>query len=1028
VVQDATTRTISVGKGTDGTLVDLTGTAGARKLTGVSAGTLSATSADAVNGSQLFATNQNVTKNATDITAVGGRVTTTEGDIATIKTDATSLGGRVTTAEGNITNLQNTVNNINGGTAGLVQQDATSRTITVAKGSDGTLVDFTGTAGARKLTGVSAGTLSAASTDAVNGAQLNTTNANVTTNATNIAALGGRVTTTEGDISTIKTDVAASKGDISTIKTDVATSKGDIANIKTDVTNIDGRVTTVEGNVTNLTTQINSGSVGLVKQDAATNVITVAKDTAGTRVDFTGTAGARTLTGLSSGALSATSTDAINGSQLFTTNQNVTALGGRVTTAEGNITNLGSQLTTTNTNVTNLGSQLTTTNSNVSNLQTTVNNINSGTVGLVQQDATTRAISVAKDTDGRLVHFAGTTGARRLDGVDIGTLSATSTDAVNGSELYATNLNVTQNAADISTLGGRVTTAEGNISTIKTDVAKNEGDISTIKTDVATSKGDISAIKTDMANSQGDISNIRTDVTNIGGRVTNVEGSVTNITKQINSGSIGLVQQAAAGGKLTVGAGIDGNEVNFANNAGRARKLTRVAAGTGAEDAVNVSQLKSVTDGLGGGASIDPATGLVTGPTYSLTNADGSLSSVHTVGDALTNLDGRVYGNTNRINSLASQIGSGSVGLVQQASAGQKLTVGKDTDGNEVSFANAAGQARKLSGIAAGAVSATSTDAINGSQLQAVNQSVATALGGGSAVKADGTISAPTYSVTNADGSTAKVSGVEGAIGNLDGRVHDNTARIDNVETNVSKLSSKIDGAVGLVQQAAPGQQLTVGKANDGTSVNFTGTAGDRALTGVAAGKADNDAVNVSQLKAAGLVGANGELKPVLGYDGPDKNSVTLGGGNGGQPVAIHNVAAGVSDNDAVNVSQLNARLQAQTSAVLSQANGYTDDRFKSALREIDTLRSDVDDRFHAQDARIDRMGAMGTAMASMTSSMSGVARDNRVGVGAGESNGRLAMAVGYQRAFRNGGATLTAGASFTDEDSSVGIGGGFGW
>ncbi|QSX76735.1 YadA-like family protein [Lysobacter arenosi] len=142
----------------------------------------------------------------------------------------------------------------------------------------------------------------------------------------------------------------------------------------------------------------------------------------------------------------------------------------------------------------------------------------------------------------------------------------------------------------------------------------------------------------------------------------------------------------------------------------------------------------------------------------------------------------------------------------------------------------------------------------------------------------------------------------------------------------------------------------------------------------------------------------------------------------------MRNVAAGVSDHDAVNVSQLNARLQAQNNTVLSQANAYADDRFKSAMGEIDSLRSDVDNRFQVQDERIDRLGAMGSAMASMTASMSGVNRNNRVGVGAGASNGKLAMAVGYQRAFRNSGATLTAGASFTDEDSTVGVGAGFGW
>ncbi|MDV3470301.1 hypothetical protein RZA67_16435, partial [Stenotrophomonas sp. C3(2023)] len=54
---------------------------------------------------------------------------------------------------------------------------------------------------------------------------------------------------------------------------------------------------------------------------------------------------------------------------------------------------------------------------------------------------------------------------------------------------------------------------------------------------------------------------------------------------------------------------------------------------------------------------------------------------------------------------------------------------------------------RTLTGVAAGAVSATSLDAINGSQLHGTAQSVANAIGGGSAVAADGTISAPSFDI-----------------------------------------------------------------------------------------------------------------------------------------------------------------------------------------------------------------------------------------------------------------------------------------
>ncbi|MDI9690747.1 hypothetical protein, partial [Burkholderia cenocepacia] len=60
------------------------------------------------------------------------------------------------------------------------------------------------------------------------------------------------------------------------------------------------------------------------------------------------------------------------------------------------------------------------------------NSLVHGSIGLVQQDDVTRDITVAKDTDGTTVNFAGTAGDRVLTGVGAGAVSATSNDAING--------------------------------------------------------------------------------------------------------------------------------------------------------------------------------------------------------------------------------------------------------------------------------------------------------------------------------------------------------------------------------------------------------------------------------------------------------------------------------------------------------------------------------------------------------------------------------------------------------------------
>ncbi|MGD7448491.1 hemagglutinin, partial [Ralstonia pseudosolanacearum] len=130
-------------------------------------------------------------------------------------------------------------------------------------------------------------------------------------------------------------------------------------------------------NITNLQNSIKSisSSASLVQQSAAGKDITVAKDLDGDAVDFSGkklsdsTTFSRKLTGVAEGTLSATSTDAVSGKQLYTTNQNLS-------TTNQNLADTNKSLAETNKNVS-------ATTTNITNLQNTVNNISSGSVGLV---------------------------------------------------------------------------------------------------------------------------------------------------------------------------------------------------------------------------------------------------------------------------------------------------------------------------------------------------------------------------------------------------------------------------------------------------------------------------------------------------------------------------------------------------------------------------------------------------------------------------------------------------------------------
>ncbi|MFP3755242.1 YadA-like family protein [Cupriavidus sp. SIMBA_020] len=804
VQQDATSKVLTVGKDVAGTSVNLTGTAGARTLTGVKAGTLSAGSTEAVNGAQLHATNQQVSTNTTNIAS-----------------NTTNIATNTTNIQTNTT----AINNIATGRTGLVQQDPTSKVLTVGKDVAGTSVNLTGTAGTRTLTGVKAGTLAAGSTEAVNGAQLHATNQQVSTNTTNIANNTTNIqnnATAINNIATGKTGLvqqdATSK--VLTVGKDVAGTSvnltgtagartltgvkaGALSAASTEAVNgaqlhaTNQQVSTNTTNIQNNTTAINNiatGRTGLVQQDATSKVVTVGKDVAGTSVNLTGTAGARTLTGVKAGALSAASTEAVNGAQLHATNQQVSV----------NTTNIANNTTNIATNSTN-----------IQNNTTAINNIATGKTGLVQQDATSKVLTVGKDVAGTSVNLTGTAGVRTLTGVKAGTLSAASTDAVNGAQLHATNQQVSVNTTNIANNATNIATNATNIANNTTNIANNTQDIGDINTALSnitngatglvqqdtTSKvltvgnatdgasvnftgtagartltgvkaGAVSAGSTEAVNgAQLHATNqqVSVNTTNIANNTSDI-GDINTAITRITNGAAGLVQQNATTRALTVGKTTDGTSVDFAGTAG-ARTLTGVKAGTlsaASTEAVNGAQLHA-------------------------TNQQVSTNSTN------------IQNNTTAINNIA----TGRAGLVQQDAASKVLTVGKDVNGTSVNFTGTAG-ARTLTGVKAGALSAASTEAVNGAQLHATNQQVS-------------------INTTN---------------------IENNTQDIGDINTALSNITN---GATGLVQQDATSKVLTVGKDVDGASVNFTGTAGVRTLTGVKAGalsSASTEAVNGAQLHA----------------------------------------------------------------------------------------------------------------------------------------------------------------------------------
>ncbi|MDM0013065.1 YadA-like family protein, partial [Variovorax sp. J22P168] len=420
----------------------------------------------------------------------------------------------------------------------------------------------------------------------------------------------------------------------------------------------------------------------------------------------------------------------------------------------------------------------------------------------------------------------GTAGARKLVGVAEGALAADSQEAVNGSQLFATNENVAKNTTDIAGnktaidgLDGRVGTAEGNITTI-------QGDVSTINTNIGAIQGDI---------------------TNIDGRVTNVEGSVTNLTNNLDNGSVGMVKQAAAGANLTVGANTDGVAVDFADKNGNTRTLKNVTAGKDKFDAVNVGQLMQA-------GVIDENGQVQEMLAYDAGSNKGTITLGGAGGTQIKNVaDGTDDHDAVNLRQLKKTGLIGEDGKTLDA-----VTYDAGSDRSKVTFGDPSAGAVLLSNVAAGRAD---TDAANVGQLRGV----ANALGGGAAVNPDGSVTGPTFVLNN-----EKYTNIGDALTGLAGDIGKTGDRITVIEKVTSTTQNKGDIAIsnsGGPEAVATGKDSvaigpgatassdnsvalgagsTTGNRDNTVSVGSAGN--ERAIANVADAVMGTDAVNKRQL------------------------------------------------------------------------------------------------------------------------------------------------------------------------------------
>ena len=185
-----------------------------------------------VDGQKFYKVNMNKDIILGDLTGKYVNISGTNGTIEAIGAIATK--DRVYADKGaKLADIDVTGNKISNGASSIVLDGSN------VKVNDKVTIDQNG-----KISGVAAGEVSKTSTDAINGSQLNQTNENV-------AALDKRVTQNEADIAQNKADIAQNKADIAQNKADIATNKANIEknanDIATNKQNIDKLNTRVDG-------------------------------------------------------------------------------------------------------------------------------------------------------------------------------------------------------------------------------------------------------------------------------------------------------------------------------------------------------------------------------------------------------------------------------------------------------------------------------------------------------------------------------------------------------------------------------------------------------------------------------------------------------------------------------------------------------------------------------------------------------------------------------------------------------------
>ena len=644
----------------DGKTITLENTDGnGTKVTNVANGFLAKASKDAVNGSQLYATNLRITDLSDAITLNNTTIAQAQTDITNMKTQNITLSSDVNTLKTQVTTGWNAT--IDGAKVKTV--NPASNSLNFSAGDDISLVDPGN--GSIKVSVAPTGAVESGNTHVVSGGTVYTAiQAEQTAREAADKTLTDKIGTLDANGHYIQKDASVSSN-LNTLDTQVKTNADAISKETQDR----------EAAITNVTNNLNSLSDSAVQYDADTNK---------GKVTLAGTDGT-TITNLKDGALSDSSTDAVTGKQLFAEQTAREAADKTLTDkigtldANGNYiqkdASVSSNLNTLDThvkaNADAIDQEKTDREAAITNV---TNNLNSFTDSAVQYD---------KDTNKTKVTLAGASGTT-LTNVKAGTLSDSSTDAVNGSQLYAEQQARIQAVTDINntigTLRGNAVLYDTDAKDLVTFGGSKGTRLTNLKDAALTATSTDAVTGRQLYATNQNISGFADQITNNASKIENLSKSVSTSLNSVSAMSQGIttIDKIKADASLN-NLSADGLQVitNAANDAVQAymKNLNNGKAQSGTSTQTNSSSSSAAE---------------ATTQTVSV----ASLSKMAVMPNSL---------------------------FVSLAATGTPENVIYDSDGKTITLENTDGNGTKVTNVADGFLAKASKDAVNGSQLYATN-------------------------------------------------------------------------------------------------------------------------------------------------------------------------------------------------------------------------------------------------------------------------------------------------------------------